>query len=128
MSWPGRRWCQRSREQQTSSGMTKAGRLSPQVLGPGLEVEGTSGAVDHRRFREWWWETALQGSSGFGSAGRAGWLSARRGRIPSGYCSRLFPGCEECQRATRGVRNEQVGEYPLRRADVEAGVKGPSGA
>lgn len=37
------------------------------------------------------------------------------------------PGNEGCQRATRGVRNKQVGVNPFWRADVEAGVEGPSG-
>jgi hypothetical protein len=33
-----------------------------------------------------------------------------------------------CQRATRGVRTKQVGENPLRRADVEVGVEGSFGS
>jgi hypothetical protein len=40
----------------------------------------------------------------------------------------LFPGGGGCQRATGGVRTKQVRVNPLRRADVEVGVEGPSGA
>jgi hypothetical protein len=40
--------------------------MSQLALGPGPEVEGTSGAVKLSRFRERLGEAALQGSSRFG--------------------------------------------------------------
>jgi hypothetical protein len=124
---PGRRWYQRSREQQTSRGMTKAGRLSPQV--PRTRAGGGRHLGCSR--------TSSLSRAGVGGGptgpielrleGPARWLPARGGRVPYGRSSWSVPGQEECQRATGGVRTKQVGVNPLWRADVEAGVEGPSG-
>lgn len=66
--------------------------------------------------------------SGLTLGGLARWFSERGTVFRAVALRGWFPGYEGCRRATRGVRTKQVGVNPFWRADVEAGVEGPSGA
>lgn len=112
----------------TSSGMTNAGSSPPRALaawaGGGRHlgcgrpsslsraaVGGGPTGLSSFGSRAWL-VGSPEGGAGFRAVARLGW----------------FPSWDERQRATGGVRTKQVGVNPSRRADVGAGVEGPSGA
>lgn len=108
--------------------MTKAGRSSHRAL-----AAWAGGGRHLGCGRPSWLSRAAVGGgptgrSGFGSTA---WLGGSpRGEVEfrTVVLAGWFPSWEERQRATGGVRIEQVGVNPFRRADVEAGVEGPAGA
>jgi hypothetical protein len=83
-------------------------------------VEGTPGAVDCGLFRESAWETALEGRSRFGEAGRAG--SFERGRFRTAAGSGNIPSVVRHELVTGGARVNQVGVNPPRQAVAAMGV------